>query len=521
MTGRRHRRTAGWRSLCDAARVATRSLLCGGLILPLALSGCGDLIPSSLKNEHELVILTHTGTLTYSAGDEQEPSGFDYDLVRRFAEEAGLTPRVVVVANDAELLRRLKAGEGHLAAAWQIPVDDPAIRHSHPYFESRNVLVKHEASLPITGVRQLAHKTVAVQANSRQAAALKEIKQKVPLTILSRTTQSELDLLADVASRHHEAALVNNAVFDIGNNFYPELQSALEVGPTKPIVWLFSPQASPELIAQADAFLDRMRQDGELDRLRDRYFGHVNRLTQADTVRFIEDMRTLLPQYRLQFQAAQTQTGIDWRLLAALAYQESRWQPLATSPTGVRGMMMLTAETADSLGISNRLDPEQSIGAGAQYLNELRETLPETIHEPDRTWMALAAYNVGMGHLNAARYLAKTLKADPDSWFAMKKVLPLLAKPQYYQRLKSGKGRGGEAVIMTENIRVYNDILNRHEQPYKVFRTSEKPSKAKPVVHGKPRGDKKKPVHAKSQQGAHRPAAQNQRSGTSASRPPM
>jgi membrane-bound lytic murein transglycosylase F len=184
-------------------------------------------------------------------------------------------------------------------------------------------------------------------------------------------------------------------------------------------------------------------------------------------VRFIERARSILPQYRKMFQAAQASTGIDWRLLAALAYQESQWDPLATSPTGVRGMMMLTEDTADHLRVSNRLDANLSIRAGAQYLSDLRDLLPASVKEPDRLWLALAAYNVGMGHLNGARGIAQGLKANPDSWYEMKKVLPLLARPEYYNRLKSGKARGGEAVIMVENIRIYADILNRYEAPHR------------------------------------------------------
>ena len=263
--------------------------------------------------------------------------------------------------------------------------------------------------------------------------------------------------------------LINNAEFNIGNNYYPELQSSLEIGPARPIVWIFASGVSQDLIEKANVFLKQLQKSGEMDRLKDRYFGHVELLSQSDSVRFIERMRSVLPQYRAQFQAAQISTGIDWRLLAALAYQESQWNPLATSPTGVRGMMMLTEETADRLGVNNRLDPWQSIHAGAKYLSDLRDALPSSIGEPDRLWLGLAAYNLGMGHLNAARHIAKAQKANPDSWYEMKKVLPLLAKPQYYSRLKSGKGRGGEAVIMTENIRVYTDILNRHERPYSPF----------------------------------------------------
>jgi membrane-bound lytic murein transglycosylase F len=437
------------------------------LLLPALLGGCSETVSPPRGNGDELVILTRVGATTYTPDPQHGATGFDHDLAVMFAQEMGLKSRFVAASSDSELLQRLKNNEGHFAAAWQIAIDDPEIRTSTPYFESHNVLVTHETTLPIAGIRQLAHKTVHVVAGSRQEAALRELRKRVPEMIISASQKSsELDLLEGLDSQRYVAALVNNAVFDIGNNFYPELQDSLVIGAEKPIVWLFSPSSPPELIAKANDFLERVQSNGELERLKDRYFGHVNRLTQADSLRFIERMRTVLPQFKTLFQDAQIETGIDWRLLAALAYQESQWEPLATSPTGVRGMMMLTEDTADLLGVKNRLDPAQSIPAGARYLSDLQDALPESISKPERIWMALAAYNLGMGHFNAARYLAKTLKVDPDAWYSMKKVLPLLAKPQFYSRLKSGKGRGGEAVIMAENVRIYTDILKRYEHTH-------------------------------------------------------
>jgi membrane-bound lytic murein transglycosylase F len=125
--------------------------------------------------------------------------------------------------------------------------------------------------------------------------------------------------------------------------------------------------------------------------------------------------------------------------------------------------MMLTEDTADRMGVDNRLDPMQSTRAGARYLAAMMEELPEEIKEPDRTWLGLAAYNLGMGHLNGARTFAKQMKRDATSWYDMKKVLPLMSQPEYYSRLKSGPARGGEAVIMVENIRNYYDILSQFE----------------------------------------------------------
>jgi membrane-bound lytic murein transglycosylase F len=159
-------------------------------------------------------------------------------------------------------------------------------------------------------------------------------------------------------------------------------------------------------------------------------------------------------------------SGIDWRLIAAVAYHESHWDAQATSPTGVRGIMMLTEDTADRLGVGNRLDARASILGGARYLSLLKEMQPEEVAEPDRTWLALASYNIGPGHFNAARALAKLQDADPNVWYEMKQILPLLAQPKYYERVKSGRARGGEAVLLVENIRAYYDILVRNQPAY-------------------------------------------------------
>ncbi|WP_184415139.1 membrane-bound lytic murein transglycosylase MltF [Rhodocyclus tenuis] len=430
------------------------------------LGACGDSENAPLRHAHELRVLTHEGPTTHMADDGLGTAGFEHDLAQMFAEEAGIPLRLIVASDEADVRRRLQQDEAHLAAAWLTPDDDGSLRASRPYAESVSILVTHEASLPISDIASLNGKTVHVLADSRQAVILRELKATLPkLTVREDTSASALDLLEAVAGRRYAAVLVDRAAYDIAANFYPELIGDLELGSERPISWLFAPGTDAKLIAKVDAFLARITEDGTLDRLKDRYFGHVERLDQKDIQHFIESIRSVLPEYRGLFQEAQARSGIDWRLLAALAYQESQWNPLATSPTGVRGMMMLTTDTADRLRVSNRLNARQSIFAGARYLAELRDALPRSIREPDRLWLAIAAYNLGAGHLNGARSLAPGMNADPDSWYEMKKVLPQLSRPEIYRRLKSGKARGGEAVILVENVRIYADILARHERP--------------------------------------------------------
>jgi membrane-bound lytic murein transglycosylase F len=189
-------------------------------------------------------------------------------------------------------------------------------------------------------------------------------------------------------------------------------------------------------------------------------------LGKEDVNEFLEKTRTLLPDLRNYFYQAEEITKIDWRLIAALAYQESHWDRMATSPTNVRGIMMLTVDTADRMKVTDRLDARQSILAGARYLLILKDTLPARIDEPDRTWIALAAYNQGYGHIEDARILAQRMKLSPDLWVDLKRSLPLLSNSKYFEKLKHGYARGGEAVLLTEFVRTYYNILLQHEPPY-------------------------------------------------------
>ncbi|MDR3056158.1 MAG: membrane-bound lytic murein transglycosylase MltF [Zoogloeaceae bacterium] len=432
----------------------------------LILAGC-EREPLPFPGEgQELVVITHAGPLTYT-DEGGTPVGLEHDLVEMFAAELGVPVRFVVVPQQ-EVRKRLAEYEGHLAAGWLSPIlPSQRFVYSDAYLETRDVLVRHEASLPIRELSQLKGQTVYAQQGSGEYRALRELQRQIPhLKVAEFPAATPLDVLAAVARREVEIALVDRAIVDIGLNYYPELQPGLEVGETQPIAWAFPADGDPELFNRAQAFLAKVHDNRALAMLRDRYLGHLERLGSLDVVTFIARMESLLPKYQPLFQQAQEETNIDWRLLAALSYQESHWNPLNTSPTGVRGIMMLTEETADRLGVSNRLNPNESIVAGARYVNMLKSYIPESTAEPDRTWQALAAYNIGPGHFNAARRLAGRMGVNGDSWFEMKKVLPLLARPEYYANLKSGRARGGEAVVLVENVRLFYDILLRYQPSY-------------------------------------------------------
>ena len=425
--------------------------------LPIA---CGRIEPS--EKTGELVIGILAGPTTYQA-DAGSVSGFEYDLLESFAASLELKTRYVVVKDQSTLFEELQAGKIHLAAG--APIDgNPKFIFSAPIRESKQVLVGNADDLLVDDVPfDLSGRNIETLFDSPQTATLQKLAGTPPrFTIVEIAAGSERNLLQRVAEAKSHLAATDMLNYLLALNYFPDLAIVQELPDQIRSGWAFMPE-SASLAQKANGFIAAVRENGSLARLQDRYFGHIRRIKSDGVTKFIDDIRTVLPHYRQQFQTAQAASGIDWRLIAALAYQESKWDPLATSYTNVRGMMMLTEDTADRLGVNNRLDAGQSIRAGARYLAALVEQLPEEIPEPDRTWLALAAYNLGMGHLNGARTFAKQMKRDAGSWYDMKKILPLMSRPEYYSHLKSGPARGGEAVVMVENIRNYYDILSRLE----------------------------------------------------------
>ena len=444
-----------------------RLFLIGTLLL---LAACSDEKPFSrhkplpfpTPGQHDLVVLTSPGLLTHKADENGQYGGLEHDLVEIFAEELGVAVKYVVLSPD-QIESALSNDKAHLAAAWLTPSENPKIKATPPIRYSHDLLIQHEASLPLQESSELAGKTVHVIAGSRQAATLQALQKSISSLQLVETQDPDIfNLLEALSERRIDFVALDSSLADIADQLFPNLQNSLTLKNEQPIVWLLGEKPNAELEARANAFVKRIQHDGTLAKLDDRYFGHVNRLTQADIIKFLGEIEATLPKYLKFFQAAQVVSGIDWRLIAAVAYHESHWDPNATSYTNVRGIMMLTEETADRLQVSNRLDPSESILAGARYINLLKESLPDEVQEPDRTWLALAAYNIGPGHFNNARKLAQKLNADPNAWYEMKSVLPKLGQAKYAQIMKTGRARGGEAVILVENIRSYYDILVRH-----------------------------------------------------------
>jgi membrane-bound lytic murein transglycosylase F len=271
------------------------------------------------------------------------------------------------------------------------------------------------------------------------------------------------ELLNEVWQQALDYTIVDSHEMAVSQGLYPELQVAFDVGQPRHLAWAFPKQADNGLYLAALRYLNRIRNNGRLEQLFERYYGHVDDFDYVGTRRYLAHVQQRLPKYAQYFQAAAEKYGLDWRLLAALGYQESHWNPNAVSPTGVRGIMMLTRDTADQVGVKNRLSARESIDGGTRYLAILKARISNDVAEPDRSWFALAAYNVGLGHLEDARLLAKEAGASPNRWLDVKKYLPLLSKAEWHQKTRYGYARGTEPVNHVQNIRRYYDLLVGNE----------------------------------------------------------
>ncbi len=416
-------------------------------------------LPSAFRAE--LVVLTRTASTTRFQTVEGEFAGIEHDLVTLFAAQLGATVRFVEADSQSDVLSRLRRGEAHLAAASLVsrPGNDRVL-FGPGYMDVRQVLVRRRDASGKPSLRALDAQNVIVSAHSRGAELLDRALASRPNINVGIIDAGHPEVIPERVSAGEAAfGVAPSHAFDLIRAARPDLQVALTLGQPEKLAWGFPANADGALLKEVRKFFRRIAADGTLHRLVDRYYGHVNRLPALEANAFLDHAERVLPVYRNHFLEAERLTGIDWRLIAALGYQESRWDPKATSPTGVQGLMMLTQSTLQRMGVRNGANVRANILAGARYLGMLRDRLPARIAEPDRTWFALAAYNQGPGHLEDARVLAQRLGLNPDVWIDVRRALPLLADPEHYETLQHGYARGGEALALTENVRAYYNVL--------------------------------------------------------------
>jgi len=439
------------------------------IIFALALGTCSR-PPGTLEeilSSGELRVITRLSPTTVFLGADGY-EGPEYLLVDGFAEFlSNKYARPIKVEYEpasrfADILPTIEAQQAHFAAAGLTitPERQDRVTFGPSYQEVQQLLVYRMHSQKPENLAALRGKRLEVVAGSSYAETLAGIQTNEPGFTWTENPNSEVnELLAAVATREIDFTVADSTSFDVHRHYMPELAVAMKLKESDQLAWAFRKSNSDAIRAEAKAYFASIEANGKLEQILDRYYGHTDKFNYVGTRIFIRQYDSRLNAYLKMFHDAGRQTGIDWRLLAAIGYQESHWDPSAVSPTGVRGLMMLTTSTANYMGVSDRENPEEAIPAGARYFAKLRERLSQ-IPEPDRTWFALAAYNVGYGHVRDAQRIVRMQGGNPHRWLSVADALPMLAERKWYSQVPNGYARGWEPVKYVENVRTYFEILN-------------------------------------------------------------
>ena len=449
------------KSLCRPIFLSLAAVIASILFIFNYLPKLSNLsLVEQIKNKGQLVVVTRNSPTTYFESADG-PTGLEYEMVKMFANELGVELTLVIPDSLSDILNKISSNAVHIAAAGLTITKDreKIFRFGPAYQEINEQLIYNVTNKRPKNLSSL-NGTLEVIANSSHEERLKYLN--VLTKDLSWKSNHEVEseeLLQMVSDNMIEYTIADSNELALHQRFLINLRVAFDISEPQYLAWALPKTDDNSLFLEVQKFFIKIKENGELTRLIEQNYGHVENFDYVGTKIFRRHIEKRLPKYQAFFEKAAKEWNVDWRLIAAMGYQESHWNPDAVSPTGVRGIMMLTLKTAKEMNIKNRLDPETSISGGAKYFKKTLDRMDENITEPDRTWMAMAAYNIGYGHVQDARKITGKLKKNPNLWVDVKHALPLLAKSKWYKQTRYGYARGWEPVRYVENIRSYYDIL--------------------------------------------------------------
>ncbi len=420
----------------------------------------------AIKASGKLIVATRNAPTTYHFNAEGQAVGPEHDLAVAFANNLGVQVEFVLMDTISEVLQAVKSGQVDFGAAGLSKTRERSQSFLFgPSYQqvTQQVVCRQDLQLP-RKVDDLVGLHLVILKGSSYAERMKELKTRHPDLKWEETDElSTEQILEQVWEQEVDCTIADSIIIKINRRYFPDLIVAFDIQRPEPLAWVLS-QDALDLRAAINQWLQFFRRSKQLDVVLNRYYAYIPEFDLVNLKAFQRHIKERYPKYKEWFAEAAKENNLQPHLLAAMAYQESKWRRRAKSPTGVRGIMMLTLVTAHSLGIKNRLDPKQSIQGGARYLASLKNQFNSGIPEPDRTYMALAAYNVGRGHMHDAQKLARKLNKNPNSWADLREVLPLLSQRKYYKKLKYGYARGREPVRYVQRIRDYANILEQENK---------------------------------------------------------
>ncbi len=438
-----------------------------GVVAILAMTSSQRSHLNQVMDSGVLRIITRNSPATYFQ-DRNQISGFEYELAQAFADELGVRLEVEIAESLQDLITKVETGRVNIAAAGLTITESrqQKVAFGDSYMQVTQQLIYRRDKAAPRSLQDLLAGSLMVTQHSSHAQYLRQLQQDLipQLSWIERDDAEVVELVQMVANGEIDYTIVDSNEFEAISNFFPRVSVAFEIGQPQQLAWAFNKFGDDSLLQAARSFFQKVRDSGELLQLQERYYGHVNQIDANGTLTFLGKADSRLPKYQKLFEKEADKHELDWRLIAAIAYQESHWRPRARSRTGVRGLMMLTRPTAKEMGVKNRLNAQESIEGGTAYFAKLHKRF-DGVAEPDRTWLALASYNVGLGHVRDAQDITQSQGGDPNRWMDVKDRLPLLTKKKWYKNTKHGYARGYEPVTYVQNIRRFYDLLVWREQP--------------------------------------------------------
>ena len=393
------------------------------------------------------------------------PIGFEYDLARAFSDYLGVNLKVFIPLTRSDLIHALNNGHGDfIAASMSItPSRKKIVDFSDAYFNNQQVVIINKNNYHIRTLSDLKGKTVYVPLGTLYEERLRQLRDEgldINIRSVGGHTSTE-ELIGMVAKNEIEATITDSNIALLNRRYYPDIKISFPIGDTQFLGWAVK-KGEKQLLNRINEFIKQITKNRNYEKTYNEYYANIEIFDYVDLKKFHIRLKKRLPKYKETIQRAAETYGFDWRLIAAMIYQESHFNPGAVSFTGVKGLMQLTLDTAKEVGITNRLDPEQSIMGGTKYLKKLYTRFDNT-DEEDRLLISLAGYNVGKGHILDAQRIARQRNLDPDRWSSLKQILPLLRYSKYYKKSRYGYCRGTEPVRYVTRILIYYDILKREE----------------------------------------------------------
>ena len=390
-------------------------------------------------------------------------SGLEHTLISRFSDELSVKLIVKHYEKLDDIYAAVESGEADFAAANLIPENSRyrKLRVSVPYLFTEPKLIYHRKLERPSSLASISTATILISANSLTKGQLSKFKKKHPGIKWLKTEHLYADKTLDrLASKDVDFAIINANDYDRYRAIYPQLNTAFSLTRPQAVRWVFSKNGDDSLYMAAHYYLQNIKKDGGIQKINAQLYNHIDSINYSSARIFQRHVKSRLPHYQSTFQKAAERYDFDWRLLAAMSYQESAWNAKAISPTGVRGLMMLTRNTAREVGVKNRINPEQSIEGGAAYLRKLINRQPEQMEEEHKVWFSLAAYNAGYGHISDARNITQLKGNNPFNWHQVKDNIELLQQPRWYKDTRFGYSQSAnQALTYVENIRIYYDLL--------------------------------------------------------------